>query len=280
MRPKVLRYRGQCTFHILPDTDIPERFITHREEARLDLKKANRGYERVLQFMYSGQMMDHIIKTYNLYQHYGIDSTRPYAREEAITILNGRTEVYKINNEIMRVSVYDRNNEIAAAIANSMVIYLDLMNKQYVRNSLGKELAINKSILIQSEKITSEQQQKLESALRELESISAKAHPTPESKLAFENMEYVIRDAATTIKLVTDERISTLGLYQKALEQARPGKMNTVVIIKKAVPEMESNKLNLAIYAAFGGLAGVVLVFGALYFFEAYKPQLTLMFGK
>lgn len=280
LKPVVLRYKGLCTFHVLPDTELPQRFITHRDEARLDLKKSNKGYERVLQLMYSGQMMDYIINGYELYEHYGIDTLKPYYKEKAIAILTSRTEVIKINNEIMRVVVSDRNNEIAAAMANSMVTYLDRLNRKYSQAALNREIEVYKTILSQGEKITQQEQMRLEKALVELKSISARSHSTPESRMAFENMEFVIRDAASVIKTVTDERINAFTLYKQALEINKPSRMSTIVIIKRALPEMESNRYFLLLYAAFAGFAGAAVLFGIIYSFYFYRPVLNIMFGK
>jgi uncharacterized protein involved in exopolysaccharide biosynthesis len=81
--------------------------------------------ERMLQILHSSQIREHIIKKFDLMNHYEIDTTAPYP----FTRLDGK---YKGNIRFRRtefmsieISVLDAEPQIAADIANEIVAYID-----------------------------------------------------------------------------------------------------------------------------------------------------------
>lgn len=83
---------------------------------------------RVISLAESSGLADYAIKTFNLYQHYEIDTTDElkeyYVREE----LNDHFKVVKTPEGMLKVEVTDRNKTLAANMANDIVKHLDEMN--------------------------------------------------------------------------------------------------------------------------------------------------------
>jgi uncharacterized protein involved in exopolysaccharide biosynthesis len=81
--------------------------------------------ERMLQILHSSQIKDHIIKKFDLMNHYEIDPSSPYP----YTLLDGK---YKGNIKFRRtefmsieIEVLDTDPQVAADIANEIAAYID-----------------------------------------------------------------------------------------------------------------------------------------------------------
>ena len=83
---------------------------------------------RVISLSASGGLSDFVIKKFNLYQHYDIDTTDEqkeyYVKEE----LNDHFKILKTPEGMLRVEVTDRDKNLAAQMANDIVQRLDEMN--------------------------------------------------------------------------------------------------------------------------------------------------------
>ena len=83
-----------------------------------ELMQVSMGQERLHQMVYSTDMTNYLIKRFDLYKHYNIDSTKLYHYPKMVKTLTGKINLNKINREFSSLSVTDRNNEMAAAIAS------------------------------------------------------------------------------------------------------------------------------------------------------------------
>jgi len=248
LKPKFLRYKGQNTFYMAPD------------------------------LVYSEKMMNKMIITYDLYDHYGIDTLQPYFHQRTVNILTSRTEIYRVSSEIIRLTVYDRNNEIAAAIANSMVGQLNELYRNYLRREYLNDIELYKSLMIQSKLSADLQRQKLDSVLNEFKAIVSD-RSSAESKELLDNIEHEIRSASSALTSITENQVSTLEVYTETMRLSRPSNINSIVTIKKALPDMRSHKYLLAIYSMIASLVGVMIIFSFIYMLHYYKKQLARMFS-
>ncbi len=274
LMPRVMRYKGQCSFYLAPEPLNNRLSISSSD----DIHRTNNAKERVLQFVYSGELMDQMIKNFNLYDHYQIDTLKPYHREIAVNRLIARTEVYTISNEIIKLTVYDRNNEIAASMANNMVAILNQLNSRYTEQQINKEIAMYGSLVDKNERKSKEQIQKFQDALQQINDVIAQGKGSTEQKQGFEDMQQNIKDALNGITFIVQQEVSNLRTYNELLLNSRSDR--SVIVIKKAVPELKSKKSVLVLYSLISGGVVTFLVLLISYLFAYHKQQLLIMFGK
>src|ERR1041385_7592713 len=83
--------------------------------------------EQMIQLLQSADIRDQLIRGFNLYQHYEIDSVRnPFHRSELIKMFEQNVSVSKTEYESAVITVYDTDPIIAAAMVDSMIHDMNL----------------------------------------------------------------------------------------------------------------------------------------------------------
>jgi uncharacterized protein involved in exopolysaccharide biosynthesis len=102
--------------------------------------------EKVLQILQSDIIKNHLVKKYNLIEHYGIGESTKYK----FTLLNMRMNKYIVSRKTqynsVEISVLDTDPLIASAMANDIAGQVDTVFNQIVKDAWGKSYyAINSS---------------------------------------------------------------------------------------------------------------------------------------
>ena len=280
LAPRILQYRSQSTFFLATDVQASESLKFKNAEARSEARKPNRGYERALGFIYSERMMNHLISAFDLYKHYGIDTTKPYYRERAIEILTSRTELYKINAELNQVSVYDRNNEIAAAMANAIVRFIDTMNKDFIRQAMKRDLELYRNYIAQASKESDIRLMKLDSALAVLLRTTSGARGDRVSDIEVTAVADEIRVSASAIRSLHESYTAALAVYTSAMGNYKEFMNGSVIQVRRATPEFSSRKWDLLMYSCGLSLAVIFTLLTLLYVFDNQGDIFVRLFGK
>jgi capsule polysaccharide export protein KpsE/RkpR len=98
--------------------------------------------EQMLQLTQSYDIRDKIIKTFNLFEHYDIDTinTKSY-RNEIYKKYDENINIKKTEFESMEITVYDTDPVIASEIADSIIQYFNLKARQ-LQVSKSKEVLV------------------------------------------------------------------------------------------------------------------------------------------
>ncbi len=105
---------------------------------------------RVLTIANSTPIIDFIIDSFKLAEHYNVDQNKKYWRTIVRKKFEKKYEAIKTEREAVQVSVYDTDPKVAADIVNTVVQLTDEWNKLHVRESKDK---VYKSIGEQIEKL-------------------------------------------------------------------------------------------------------------------------------
>jgi uncharacterized protein involved in exopolysaccharide biosynthesis len=98
--------------------------------------------EQLLQILNSNKIRDRVVRTFNLMEHYGIDSASDYKysklfKEYEYNITFRRTEFMAV-----QISVYDKDPQMAADIANTIAALLDSTKNDMQRQRSVKGLQV------------------------------------------------------------------------------------------------------------------------------------------
>ncbi len=275
---KVLKYSGESTFYLANESLVnPTVFGQPGTE---DILQVSLVQERVYQLAYSTEMMTFLINQFDLYKHYDIDTTQMYYFEEAVKELNDNISFNKLTTDLSSIVVYDRNNEIAAAMANGLVWKLDQLNKKYLINKLQANLNFYDAFVNQSERTSREQNKKLQEYMEVLgeQRIKKKVDNSPYQPLS--EVEFSLYEAVGRIKDVTTQLLKSRSLYNNALTSLQSKNLPSLVIIKKALPDMKSKKRYLALFSTMFGLIVLAAVIILMYSYYSYKEDFNIVFGK
>ncbi len=79
----------------------------------------------------STEMLEHLIKTFELYTHYDIDTLQPLYHERMCGELADNITVHVMDPNAMSITVNDRDRSYAALLANNMFIELQAMTERH-----------------------------------------------------------------------------------------------------------------------------------------------------
>ena len=223
-------------------------------------------------------MMNYLIKRFNLYDHYSIDTTQSYYFEKAVRTLSRNIRFNKLTSDLSSIVVIDRNNEMASSIANAMVWKLDQLNKKYLSDKIQANLNFYDSFLKESMRVTTEQNVILHDYITSLSDQRNSAKAT--EKLPLSEVEFTIYQAASKIGDITTQLVMARNFYSQVMSTQKIKNLPSLVIIKRALPELTSKKPFLVIYAMLAGTVATVLVILLMYFYISYKREFQILFGR
>ena len=269
----VLQYEGGSTFYLANESLVNP--TVFGQPGQDDVLQVSLVQERVYQLAFSTEMMTFLIKRFDLYNHYDIDTSKEYHFERAVKKLNEKISFNKITSDLSSIVIRDRNNEIAAAMANAAVWKLDELNKKYLINKLQGNLNFYESFVKESEKVSREQNKKLAEYMEILSSNRAdRSHQT------LSEIEFSLYEAVTKIKDVTTQLLKSRSMYNNALTSLQSKNLPSLVIIKKALPDIETKKPFLILFSFLLGTVVLSIAMILMYTFFTYQKDLNIIFGK
>jgi tyrosine-protein kinase Etk/Wzc len=145
-------YRATTVFYVAsPDLFKPEQiFGTSNKD--MEYKGTDADLDQVLTIAESNELYDFLIKSYDLYKHYDIDSTQQKAPFKVRERLQKLYEVKKTKFDAVELSVEDTDREFAARMANSAREKIDEITQRLIRNSQLSLIKAYESSFLEKEK--------------------------------------------------------------------------------------------------------------------------------
>jgi capsular polysaccharide biosynthesis protein len=142
-------------------------FNTESSGAQVEYFGNKGDVNRTLTIARSAPVMDYIIDSFKLVEHYKIDRSGKYWKTKVMKKLEKNFKVIKTEQEAVEISLYDTDPKIASAVVNAIVEKVDELNKQQINES-----KTNLYNLIAGQIL--EQQQKVEDFVDTLSFLSSK----------------------------------------------------------------------------------------------------------
>ncbi len=96
--------------------------------------------DRILTLAESRAVTDHLIQTFSLYDHYGIDPNREKAPLRISKRINKLYKVQKTRLGNVSLSVEDKDPQIAAAMVNEAHRFINALNQELIRTNMNQML--------------------------------------------------------------------------------------------------------------------------------------------
>ena len=278
MVPAVLKYSADTSFYLANESLVNPSVFGQKSQP--DLLQVSLVQERVFQLAYSSEMMNYLIANFRLYKHYGIDTTKVDHYAVTVRRLSQNIKFTKVSADLSSVSVTDRNNEVAASMANAIVWKLDQMNKKYLSDKIQANLNFYESFVRESRILSREQNDKFTQSLELLGRYKQVVKNDDVSAKSISEIEYSIYEAIAKIRDLTTELMVARNLYNTALTSQRSKNLPSLVIIKRALPEVKSKKIQLVLLASLAGILACVITFLMMYVYNANRKAFGILFGR
>lgn len=155
--------------------------------------------EQILQLLKSEELLYNLVKKFNLYQVYDIDSTEAFHKSNVINKLESNLSIKRTEYESVLIEIYDRNPVTACEMVKELLNQMDMKARQLQREKTAEVLKINYD--------------RMTSQLRQIDSI--------EKRMQFLRSEYNILDYNIQVKEYSKG-------YVKNITSGRAGTNNDV----------------------------------------------------
>jgi tyrosine-protein kinase Etk/Wzc len=145
-------YKSTTTFYVTsPDLFKPEQvFGTSNKD--MDYYGSESDVDRVMTIAEAGELQDYLIKKFDLYKHYDIDSTHENAPFKVREELDKLLEVKKTKRNAIELSVEDIDKKLAAEMANAAREKVDEIAQRLIRDTQWKLIQAYESSFIEKQK--------------------------------------------------------------------------------------------------------------------------------
>ncbi|HKR03365.1 MAG TPA: hypothetical protein VJY62_01910 [Bacteroidia bacterium] len=276
-----LQYRVLQTFHasssiIVNETDVtdlhgPSEFIGDYVNASAT------SVNRLFKLVYSSEMMNHLIKTFRLYEYYQVDPASEFAYERVVGRLSGRISLKKVEQSIIDIEVTDRDRFQAASIANEIATMLNTLNENYIKSQLRRKVKLYEAIYIDAKNELEAHENKMDRTLSDYKNIMMTLE---RNKSDVETLKFSLIDLTNSLKNKREEFIKMKQLYSVMLNTLEKEHMDTITIINIAMPDYHSNTNMILIGSlAFSLLAACAMIL-LLNVYLTHQKAIHLLFQK
>jgi tyrosine-protein kinase Etk/Wzc len=145
-------YKSTTTFYVAsPDLFKPEQvFGTSNKD--MDYYGSENDVDRVLTIAQSGELSDFLIKKFDLYKRYEIDTSKEDAPYKVREQLDKLLEIKKTKLNAVELSIEDRDKKITADMANTAREKIDEIAQRLIRETQLKLIQAYESSFIEKEK--------------------------------------------------------------------------------------------------------------------------------
>lgn len=139
-----LKYKSEAIFYPVNPalTDRQMLFNDKGTDQYIDYFGGKNDINRMLSIAYSANVLDYLINTYKLQEHYKIDTTDKLWRWKTREELLENYEAKKNELGAIQITVIDEDKMLAAAIANKVVTLIDKQSKGIIISNKQKILSI------------------------------------------------------------------------------------------------------------------------------------------
>jgi uncharacterized protein involved in exopolysaccharide biosynthesis len=126
-------------FAASPDQSVPERLFGGGATAPEYYGNEN-DIDRLLTISESNELIDFLVDSFKLYEHYGIDPDGPKSRYNVHKHFKGLYDVTKTKRDAIELSMEDQDPELAAAIAKAARNQINILGQSMVKEGQNRTI--------------------------------------------------------------------------------------------------------------------------------------------
>ncbi|MBK7409663.1 MAG: hypothetical protein IPJ40_17420 [Saprospirales bacterium] len=241
-------YQSTTIFYAAsPDLAMPERMFGTTNEA-MEYYGEDEDIDRIMTIATSNELAEYLIRTFNLYEHYDIDTTKLKAPYYVRLKFDKLYKVQKTKYDAIQLSVEDQDKEMAAAIANAARIKIDEFAQRLIKSSQMELLNAYDSNIKEKER----QLHELNDSLRTIRSKYGVYNTETQSELlatllaesdaklsnsqarldVFQHSPGVLRDTITNLKATVQGGQKEVAALEERLDKFNQGMATVEVLVQ------------------------------------------------
>jgi len=195
---------------------------------------------RMFHMATSTAMQDHLIRTFDLYPHFGIDSSEVFHAERIHALLQKRVTTHFVDANSLEIIVQDADRAVAAGMANEIFRELEVLTYEQARLTLERRSTIHREVMDQMQESFDAQTHKLLSIATEFEERAAVRVIDPKRRDPTAELSFQL--ARTTAKLteVNEEMATTRRDLELSAALLRAEQMPVLHLARKAFMDIET----------------------------------------
>ena len=233
---------------------------------------------RIFQMVNSTRIQMHLINKFNLYNHYGIDTTKEFYLQNAIGTIRSKIEVKKNPYNAITVTVKDKDRFLSADMANELVAFIDTLNQEFFIKKIQNAIKLSQAYLVHLEQDNKIKSVEIESLINDINTIIKSERINSVNQYYLLSHQQKLSELVNVFKTTTSDILNTNKMYNLSLQTINFNNYPTVSIIQTAMPAANSGALKTLLFSSL--LMLVVFLFLVLqaYYLLHYKEYLKLLF--
>ena len=223
---------------------------------------------KVLLLIGSDELRDSIVKDFDLYKHYHIQTEDQFAHEQVLSRLNKKIIIRREPSSVglVHLTVEDPDRFIAAGIANKIVERVNLMNKEILKNDLKKKASHYESILPELEDKATVSRKQFVTFLDSIAPTLSKDNTEfPRYRLLASDLVGKMDKNSVKYEQMLDEYYNIMG----SVKTVGNDEWQCITVVKKALPDIKTWSKTLIPYSlAISGLALLLYISAITYFIQ------------
>lgn len=207
--------------------------------------------ERMLQILHSNQIKDHIVKRFDLMNHYEIDMSKPYPYTKLENKYKSNIKFKRTEFMSIAINVLDKDPQMAADIANEIAAYID----STIYN-IQRERAIQAFKIVEREYLH---------ASDEVKSISETLQKTDRNQVVYSELSQKLESEIIRLGQLKEKFVSTKVNVEQRLPQ--------IFIVDKAVKAERKAVPKRSIIVIVTTLSAFLLSLLGLLIADQLKPE-------
>ncbi len=207
----------------------------------------------------STAMNDHLIKTFDLYRHFGIDTMKDLHEERIYSLLWRRVTARFVDDNSLSITVLDADRAIAAAMANEVFRQLEVLTRAQALTALERKGAIYREAMDQMEQRSKAQTNDLVAIATEFERRTERTSGGERLQDPTAAVGFQLAQIAAKLTTANEELASTRRDLEISAALIREQQVPVLHLARKAILDIETIPL-LEIGKAIASLAVVVML--------------------
>ncbi len=221
-------YKATTIFYAAsPDLAIPETIFGSSNKSPEYYGNEN-DRDRLISIANSSELANHIIDSFDLYQHYDIDSTSPRGKYNILLRFSKHFKVVKTKYDELEISVEDTDPQKAADMANATREFINMFGKKLIKESQQKILATYDNNINKNEETLTF----LNDSLKVIRELYGVFNPAAQSE--------ILTEMITSTEAKLNNSIARLEVLE-----SMKYKRDTIILIKASIKGYERELANL-----------------------------------
>jgi hypothetical protein len=251
-----------------------------RNNQSIEIFRSSEYVMRILQFVHSNRMADHLIQKFDLYKYYKINPSSKYGYNHLCLILNHKIEVKKSPFENVIITVSDGNRDFAARMADEIASYTDVLAREYFSSVLGGKLAYYRAIIQELDANFLRKTDTLNATLATIREMKHKASGDEALENKLTDAESALLSQSAQMSDIIDRLTEIKKSQQWILSLMNNQEVKFISVMQKAIPDPSNlllPRLLLCLGAAFAA-SWVSILF--IFFAKTYRQYFNLLFSR